>query len=152
MRWMIDFVWSLGPWAWFVLAAVMLLLETIIPGVHFMWFGMAAVLLGTLLLLAPFPMPFAVQLIVFAVGALAMILVARRYWSPQSIRTDEPDLNDRGVQYVGRIVTIVEPIVQGRGKVRVGDTVWSAEGPDLPEGAQVKVTGTNGIVLVVAAA
>jgi hypothetical protein len=36
--------------------------------------------------------------------------------------------------------------------VRVGDTLWNAEGPDLPKGARAKVTGTNGTVLIVAAA
>jgi membrane protein implicated in regulation of membrane protease activity len=33
--------------------------------------------------------------------------------------------------------------------VRVGDTLWSAEGEDAPQGATVEVTGVNGTVLVV---
>ena len=96
-------------------------------------------------------MPIAVQLVVFALLSLAIILVARRYWAPQTIKTDAPDLNERGMQYVGRTVTVVEPIARGRGKVQVGDTVWTAEGPDMPEGARAKVTGVNGTVLVVVA-
>jgi membrane protein implicated in regulation of membrane protease activity len=82
--------------------------------------------------------------------SLATILIARRYWSPQGMMTDAPDLNVRGAQYVGRIVTVVEAIERGRGKVQVGDTVWSAEGPDMPAGARAKVTGVNGTVLVIA--
>ena len=46
---------------------------------------------------------------------------------------------------------MVEPINRGRGKVQVGDTVWTAEGPDMPAGARAKVTGVNGTVLVVGA-
>lgn len=42
-----------------------------------------------------------------------------------------------------------EPIVGGRGRIKVGDTVWIAEGPDMPIGAHAKVTGTRGTVLVV---
>jgi membrane protein implicated in regulation of membrane protease activity len=145
-----DFLWNLGAWNWFILAAIMMLLETIIPGVHFMWFGIAAVIMAGAVLLMP--MPLAVQLVAFAVLSLLIILTARRFWAPQAMKTDAPDLNERGMQYVGRIVTVAEPITGGRGKVRVGDTVWTAEGPDLAEGATAKVTGVNGTALVVAAA
>jgi membrane protein implicated in regulation of membrane protease activity len=50
---------------------------------------------------------------------------------------------------VGRSLVVEQAIENGRGKVRVGDTLWSAEGPDTPAGASVTVTGTKGTVLVV---
>jgi membrane protein implicated in regulation of membrane protease activity len=149
MQPVIDFFWNLGGWNWFILAVVMLLLESIIPGVHFMWFGMAAVALGAITLFIPMSIP--LQLVLFAIIAIALILVARRFWAPQSMKTDVPDLNIRGHQYVGRTVTVEEAISNGRGKVRVGDTLWTAEGPDTPSGTKVKVTGVNGTVLVVSA-
>lgn len=145
----LAFFWNLGAWNWFIVAVAMLLLETIIPGIHFMWFGVAASLLGGMLLFIP--MSFPIQLIVFAVLSLLTILVARRFWAPQSITTDVPELNIRGQQYVGRTVTVEEPISGGRGKVRVGDTIWTAEGANASAGSQVKVIGVNGTVLVVAA-
>lgn len=147
MRPLFDFFLELGAWNWFIVAAVLGLLETIVPGVHFMWFGMAAVVLACLTLLIP--LPIAMQLIVFALVAIGFILIARRYWSSKEMGTDAPDLNERGAQYLGRVVTVVEAISSGRGKVRVGDTVWTAEGPDMPEGAKAKVTGINGTVLMV---
>jgi membrane protein implicated in regulation of membrane protease activity len=64
-------------------------------------------------------------------------------------RSDEPDLNRRGAQSVGQMLTVVDPIVHGRGKVRLGDTLWVAEGPDCPAGTRVRVTGVAGTVLVV---
>jgi hypothetical protein len=64
-------------------------------------------------------------------------------------KSDLPDLNERGHQYVGRSLVVEQAIQNGRGKVRVGDSVWQAEGPDAPAGARVKVTGTRGTVLVV---
>jgi membrane protein implicated in regulation of membrane protease activity len=148
MQPLINFLWDLGAWNWFIIAAVMGLLETIIPGVHFMWFGMAAIVMGIVGLMMPMPMP--IQFVIFALISLSFILIARRFWSPSSLETDEPALNERGQQYVGRIVTVVEPIDRGRGKVEVGDTVWTAEGPDMPEGARAKVTGVKGTVLLVA--
>ena len=63
--------------------------------------------------------------------------------------SDRPDLNVRGQQYVGRSVVVEQAIENGRGRVRVGDTLWSAEGPDTPAGTSVTVTGTRGTVLVV---
>jgi membrane protein implicated in regulation of membrane protease activity len=42
---------------------------------------------------------------------------------------------------------VEEPIVHGRGKVRIGDTLWMAEGPDAPAGAEVRVTAAQGAVL-----
>ena len=147
MQQLTDFFWSLGAWNWFIVAAAMGLLEAIVPGVHFMWFGIAAVIMGALVLMLP--LPIASQLVLFALLSLSIIWIVRRYWSPQALAHDVPGLNERGLQYVGRVVTVVEPIRRGRGKVQVGDTVWTAEGPDLPEGARAKVTGVNGTVLVV---
>ena len=147
MQPVIDFFISLGAWNWFVLAIGLLLLETVIPGVHFMWFGTAAVLIGGFALWVPMPVP--VQLIAFALVSMLAILIARRLWRPELIVSDQPDLNVRGHSYVGRVVLVEEPIVNGRGKVRVGDTVWTAEGPDAPSGTKVKVTGVNGTVLLV---
>lgn len=64
--------------------------------------------------------------------------------------SDQPDLNRRAIQLVGRQLVVAEPIEGGRGKVRAGDTLWPAEGPDAPAGATVCVTGSNGTALLVA--
>jgi membrane protein implicated in regulation of membrane protease activity len=63
--------------------------------------------------------------------------------------SDFPDLNKRGQQYFGRVLTVEEAIDCGRGKVRVGDTLWSAEGLDVLAGTRVKVTDTRGTILLV---
>ncbi|TIU25428.1 MAG: NfeD family protein, partial [Mesorhizobium sp.] len=49
-------------------------------------------------------------------------------------------LNRRGAQMVGRTATLSEPIQNGRGRIRLGDTLWRVSGPDLPAGTQVRVT------------
>jgi membrane protein implicated in regulation of membrane protease activity len=63
--------------------------------------------------------------------------------------TDQPDLNRRAAQLIGRLLVVAEAIEGGRGKVRAGDTLWPVEGPDTPAGGSVSVTGTNGTALVV---
>lgn len=150
MEQIVQFFQSLGGLNWFILALGMLVLESVIPGVHFMWFGLAAVVVGSIALLIEPSVP--VQLALFGVLSVAMILVVRQVWRPGSVTSDLPDLNSRAVQYVGRVVLVEQEITSGRGKVRVGDTVWTAEGPDIPRGSHAKVTGVNGTVLVVAPA
>lgn len=144
---LIDYVWTLGAWNWFILAVALFVLETIIPGVHFIWFGAAAVIVGILGITIDLAWEW--QLIVFAIISCVTVFFVRRYASPDLAASDEPDLNLRASQYVGRMVTVEEEIFGGRGKVRVGDTIWAAEGLDAPQGARVKITGTDGTVLLV---
>jgi membrane protein implicated in regulation of membrane protease activity len=71
-------------------------------------------------------------------------------WASRSAAvTDQPDLNRRLAQHVGRVVVLEEAIVHGRGKARIGDTLWAVEGPEAPAGAHVRVTAAHGAVLVV---
>jgi inner membrane protein len=138
---------QLGPWLWFALAVVLFVLESIVPGVHFVWFGLSAMIVGILALAVSVAWQW--QLIAFALIALAAVYWVRHKSREESANPDVPDLNVRGAQYIGRLVTIEDAIVNGRGKVRVGDTVWVAEGEDGPKGTSVRVTGVDGTVLVV---
>ena len=142
-----DLFGQLGAWLWFALAVVMFVMETLVPGIHFLWFGVAAGIVGALALIAP--MAWTWQVILFAAISVATVFWVRRYGRSDGAQTDEPVLNVRGAQYIGRKVIVEEAIVNGRGKVRVGDTIWAAEGEDAVRGASVEVTGVNGIVLVV---
>jgi membrane protein implicated in regulation of membrane protease activity len=151
MQQIVDFFIGLGGWSWFVLAVVMLIVETVIPGIHFMWFGTAAVVVGALALAIGPAFPWQWQLALFGLISVVSIYLVRRYWRAGDLVTDEPHLNVRGSQYIGRVFTVEEAIVAGRGRVRVGDTLWTAEGPDSAVGDKVKVTGINGTVLVVEA-
>jgi membrane protein implicated in regulation of membrane protease activity len=82
------------------------------------------------------------------VGAGAAMLIADVVidfvWAHPSIsKSDQPDLNRRAEQLIGRVLLLEEAIEGGRGKVRVGDTLWLAEGAELPAGTRVKVTGVR---------
>jgi membrane protein implicated in regulation of membrane protease activity len=144
---LIAFFSGFGPWNWFILAVVLFILETMVPGVHFLWFGVAAVVVGGLALATGVAWQF--QVIAFGVLAVTTVFVVRKYVRPDVTRSDLPDLNERGQQYIGRSLVIEQAIQNGRGKARVGDTVWQVEGPDVAAGERVKVTATRGTVLVV---
>ena len=142
-----DAITRFGPWLWFAGAVVLIVLETIVPGVHFMWFGVAAAATGIIALLVPIAWPW--QVVLFALSAVATVFAVRSLSDPKAVKSDEPDLNVRGAQYIGRRVVVEEAISNGRGKVRIGDTIWGAEGEDAALGSRVDVTGVNGTVLVV---
>lgn len=145
-----DAITRYGAWLWFVVAVVLMVLETIVPGIHFLWFGVAAGVVGLLALVAPIAWQW--QVILFTLFSAVTVLWVRRSTDPDVAKTDEPVLNVRGAQYIGRAVTVENAIQNGRGRVRVGDTIWPAEGEDAPKGASVTVTGVNGTVLVVSTA
>jgi inner membrane protein len=84
-----------------------------------------------------------------AACVLADVVIDYVWAHPTVSKSDEPNLNRPAAQLVGRVLILAEAIEGGRGKVRVGDTLWPVEGPDAPEGAEVRVTAANGTVLVV---
>jgi inner membrane protein len=138
---------GLGPWAWFILVVATFLLDTIVPGAHFLWFRIAAAGVGALALATG--IAWQSQIMAFVVLSVAAALWVRRYVRPEIIASDVPELNTGGHQYVGRTLLVAEAIDCGRGRVRVGDTLWLAEGPDTAVGGSVRVTGARGAVLLV---
>ncbi len=141
---------QLQYWHWWVLALLLLILEVFAPGVVFLWIGLAAGAVGLLLYLVP-TLDWQTQLLAFALLGLASVALGRWWFTRNPIQTDEPQLNRRGEQYVGRVFTLDEPIVNGVGKVRVDDTTWKIEGTDLPAGSKVRVVAVDGVVLRVEA-
>jgi membrane protein implicated in regulation of membrane protease activity len=143
-----ELIHNVTLWHWLILAAVLAAMETLVPGAVIIWFGVSALLVGALLLVAP-GTPLPLQIILFAVLGVVALLLWRRYRSPERDQSDQPTLNQRGVHYIGKVFTLVEPIAQGSGKIQVGDTVWLARGGDAPAGARVRVIGVEGAVLKV---
>jgi len=139
---------QLDYWHWFVLAVVLVLLEVFSPGVFFIWMGIAAGIVGAILLAFP-ELHWQYQLLIFAGLSVIDIFAARLILQHHPIHTDEPTLNRRGEQYVGRVFTLAEPIVNGEGKIRVDDSTWKVRGADGPTGQRVRVTGVDGVVLLV---
>jgi membrane protein implicated in regulation of membrane protease activity len=142
-----SFFQSLEWWHWMVLAVLLAAAETFMPGAVAIWFAASAAFIGLVLIAVPIPWQW--QLIGFAVLGVVAMLLYRSYRNRNPERDDQPNLNQRGVQYIGSELVLVEPIAQGSGKARVGDGVWKVTGPELPAGARVRVTAVNGTVLIV---
>jgi membrane protein implicated in regulation of membrane protease activity len=130
-----------------VLAVLLAAAETFMPGAFAIWFAASAAVIGLLLIVIPIPWQW--QLIGFALLGMAALLLYRSYARKHPEKVEQPNLNQRGQQYVGAELVLIEPIEQGSGKARIGDGVWKVSGPELPAGARVRVTGANGTILTV---
>ncbi|WP_455376086.1 NfeD family protein [Kaarinaea lacus] len=137
---------QLDYWHWWVIGIVLIILELFVPGAFFLWMGIAAGLVGVVLLAAP-EMGWQYQLIIFAIVSVVSIVAWRIYLNKHPIATDKPTLNRRGEQYVGREFTLAEPVVNGIGKLKVDDTMWKIEGKDCDSGTKVRVSQADGAVL-----
>ena len=143
-----DFVDNYG---WWLLALLLVGAEMIAPGYFMLWIGIAAGVMGVVTVFAP-ELPAIVQAVMFALLSIAACLAYWRFVRPLAEqRDDQPLLNRRGQKLVGERFVLIEPIVNGRGKVKVGDGQWLAEGPDLPAGSDVEVVAVDGTTLKVKA-
>ncbi|MFG1391894.1 NfeD family protein [Xanthobacter agilis] len=142
-----TFLSNLGPWAWFVLGALLLVAEIAAPGAFLLWLGLAALATGALGLVAD--LSWQVQVVAFAALAVVAVLVGRKVSPSPGKASDRPFLNRRAQGFVGRVFTLDEPIVDGTGRVRIDDTVWRVTGPDTAAGTDVKVMAADGPTLTV---
>jgi hypothetical protein len=135
---------------WWLLALLLIALEVALPGYFLLWIGIGAGATGILVWLVP-GLPLLMQAVAFAVLALLSCAVYAYGLRPRLRRGDAAgeQLNRRGAQMVGQRYVLIEPIVNGRGKARVGDGEWLVNGPDLPLGATVLVVGVEGNTLQV---
>ena len=134
-------------WGWLVFAALLGMGEVLMPGVFLIWVALAATVTGLIALLLPVSVP--VQLLIFALLCLLSVWGGRRWYAANPVDSQDPLLNDRTARLIGEVVLVVEPIEAGRGRVKVGDSVWSCRGPDAPAGSRVRVTGAEASVLQV---
>jgi membrane protein implicated in regulation of membrane protease activity len=144
MEWLEQIVF----WHWWIFAGLLLILELTITMFFFLWLGIAAAAVGLILLVFP-GLSVETQLVLFAVTSIVAVIVWKKYREARPVKTDQPNLNRRGHQYIGRVFTLEEPIINGDGKVTVDDSTWRVKGPDMPTGATVKVTGIDGVIFSV---
>jgi len=134
-------------WWWLLGAALLGILEIAAPGIFLIWIAAAAALTGIAVAFAPVSL--ATQLGLFALLALAAVYGGRRQYERNPVPSADPLLNTPTARLVGRNVEVVSAITNGEGRVKVGDGVWPARGPDAPVGARMVVTGAEGTCLKV---
>ena len=127
---------------WLLLAFVLTIAEIVAPGTFLFFFGIGALAAGLAVLANA---DLRLQVLVFVVASGLAVLFGRALYRRILARRD--DASGIGCGPLGEHGVVVDPIVDGRGKVRVRDTVWLAGGPDLPPGAAIIVRRRDGTLL-----
>ncbi|HET9034432.1 MAG TPA: NfeD family protein [Dokdonella sp.] len=141
----------LASYGWWLLALLLIAAEMITPGYFLLWIGLASAVMGLIMLAVP-GLAFLAQAVLFALLSIALCFVYWKYIRPAAERRDDqPLLNRKGDRMIGRRVTVVDAIVNGRGKAKVGDSVWLIQGEDCASGTSVTVTAVIGTTLQVVA-
>ena len=148
---LMSYITDMGAWSWLILGAFLFVLEAFVPGVFLVWFGFAAMVTGAI----AFAMDIGWQseLLTFVSLAVVSVVIGVKY---AGYGTDDDgensNLGQRGERYLGQEFVVEQPIRNGRGKVRLGDTLWPVKGKDANKGDRVRVTGVDGNALMVEAA
>jgi membrane protein implicated in regulation of membrane protease activity len=134
-------------WLWLIGGVVLLILEVIAPGFFLVFLGAAAMTTGLFTLLFGLGAP--AQLALFVLYSIIAVLVGRRFYANRAVESTDPLLNNRAGRLVGRVVTVVSPVDDHGGRVRVGDSEWSARGGPAEVGDRVRIVGLEGNCLTV---
>ncbi|WAC63114.1 NfeD family protein [Pseudoxanthomonas sp. SL93] len=138
--------WDVAGWA--AVALLLFAAETMAPGAFMLWMGFAAALvfLGVLLVDG---IPLLAQVAAFVVLSFISIQIYRTWFRGKARESDKPLLNRRAEQLVGKVATLDQAIMGGRGRVKIDDAFWVVDGPDLPVGTRVRVVAVDGMTLKV---
>lgn len=147
----LDTIIANAGFIWLAAAILLGTAELLAPGVFLIFLAIAAAMTGVTVLALPV-LPPLLQLASFTAWSAVTILIGRRWYVDYPVATADPLLNDRAARLIGDVVTVVDPIILGEGRVRVGDGVWTATGPDSAAGARVRIIAVEGGKLIVESA
>lgn len=133
-------------WHWLILAVILLMLELTSGSGFILWIAIGSFIVSIVSYLAP-SMSWPWQILLFATFSIVACLAWLKYLKKCTEKSDKPKLNLRTEQFIGRTFYLETAIVNGRGKVKIGDTLWVVEGEDLPKGEKVLVTAVDGVLL-----
>ena len=141
----------LAFWYWWILAAVLLVLELSSLTFYLLWIAIGAAITGIVKWLLP-ELNTEWQLVMFALWSVLSAYLWYRYNKNRPLSKEQQTLNRRASQYIGQVFTLEAAIVNGQGKARVGDSPWLVVCDEaLPAGAAVKVIAEEGAALRVVA-
>jgi len=146
---MIEFFEAMQFWHWIILAIVLIAGEALGATGFLLGAVMAALEVALITYIWP-DLSWQKQLSLFAVLALLCSVWFWYRFKSFNQETDQPKLNDRAAQLIGREFALTQEMTGGQGKMQVGDTLWRVESEtNLPAGTQVKVIDSREMVLLI---
>jgi membrane protein implicated in regulation of membrane protease activity len=134
-------------WWWLIGGVLLLIAEVIAPGFFLLFIGVAAMVTGVFVLLFNFGL--APALALFAIYTALAVYLGRKVYANRPVPANARYLNDRSGALVGRSAVAVLAIDDHAGRVRLGDSEWSARGGPAEPGERVEIVGVDGNCLMV---
>ncbi|MBK8188452.1 MAG: NfeD family protein [Cellvibrio sp.] len=146
---MMEFLQDLQAWHWLCFGIFILLGELLGAGGFLLGIGASAILVALLKFVLP-DLTWYWQFLIFGVMSVFLTLLYWKRFKNFNEKTEQPLLNSRIKNLIGRQTPLIKAIESGQGKVQIEDALWTvACTQNLPIGAIVKVTGAEGMVLLV---
>ena len=136
-------------WLWAIAGLVLLIAEVVAPGFFLVFLGVAAIATGLFTLLFDLSLP--PQLALFVIYTTLAVLIGKRWYAEPDHHDQSIKLNDPGLRMVGKTVTVVDPVDDHGGRVRVGDSEWTARGGPAAVGERVRIVSVESNCLLVEA-
>ena len=144
-----EFLQDLQAWHWLCFGIFILLGELLGAGGFLLGIGASAILVALLKFVLP-DLTWYWQFLIFGVMSVFLTLLYWKRFKNFNEKTEQPLLNSRIKNLIGRQTPLIKAIESGQGKVQIEDALWTvAWTQNLPIGAIVKVTGAEGMVLLV---
>jgi inner membrane protein len=134
-------------WWWAIGGAIVLILEVLAPGFFLMFIGGAAILTGLVALALDLSVP--AQLILFVIASAVAVVAGKRYYGEKGVDNLTSGINDPSKLLHGRSATVIDPVDEHGGRVKLGDSEWIARGGPAAAGERVLVVEVDGSCLVV---
>lgn len=133
--------------AWLIIGALLILFEILLPGVFLFWIGIAALIVGFLLNFIEISITF--QILLFAIFCIITVLIGVKVYKGKDHDITTEKLNQvRGAEYVGKVFTLTQDVINNEGRLPIGDSVWGIHGENLPAGTKIRITKITGNTLV----
>ena len=150
-------LWPLTAWHWLAIALVLFSIEMMTGTWDLLWVSIAAAFTSAFAAFAPSSVAgWEGQLVFFTIATVALFILGRTLFRNMRKNIEEhPTLNKRMAGTLGQRATVASDFIGGLGRVKLGDTEWSAQsidGTNFANGTPVIVEDTEGNTLKVRAA
>ena len=136
---------------WACIALGLIAAETLAPGIFLLWLGFAATAVFLLVFVLP-ELSLLMQVLLFVVLSFVSVSMYVKFFRGKEAPSDQPLLNRRGEQLIDKVLTLETAIINGQGRVKIGDAFWTVQGPDLPANTLVRVISVDSMTLRVSPA
>ena len=137
---------SINDWHWLVLGFSLIIFELFIWSVYFLWLGVVAITIAILINLYPGFAP-SHQLLSFVIVSALAVFVSKKVLP---VKTMDDKLEKSAKKHIGKIANVVE-VNSEIATIKIGKSLWQAQGCEMQTGQNVEVIDAEGLILVVRA-